>query len=400
MNALNIPLFRNYLAANTFSYLGNWIERLSLSWITWETSHSAFWTGVVAVGHIIPAAFLGPLFGALAERWELRRAIIVINSILSIFSILLFGVVMIFQPPVQLLAAAALLIGVVSSLSHPVRLVVISQMVPAAALSSAARHNATSYNLSRVLGPAIAGVLIATFGADWSLAANPVTFVPLLAVLYGMKLAPRDRGNHTDSSVMRSILQGISYIRRDNIIAWCMAMTASNALLSRGVLEIIPVIVGQLLHGNSILLATISSVSGSGAILASILASALVPSHANAKRLTCLAAIGGGLAIVLIGIWPQVEMAVVAIGIASFCGTMSAINSQTLVYAFADSAYRARSLTWWSTFSLGASATGGVMLSALAEVSSLAGALIGVGAAAACVGLALYLLRPATRPAN
>jgi hypothetical protein len=104
--------------------------------------------------------------------------------------------------------------------------------------------------------------------------------------------------------------------------------------------------------------------------------------------------------VLLIGLWPQVEVAVVAIGIASFCGTMSAINSQTLVYAFADSAYRARSLTWWSTFSLGASAAGGVILSLLAELASLAGALIGAGLLAACVGLVLYLRRPATRPVN
>jgi len=400
MNALRFPAFAKFLAANTFSYLGNWIERLAMSWIAWESSHSAFWTGIVAVGHIIPAAVLGPVFGALAERWELRRAAIAINIVLACFSTALFLMVIAVHPPVQLLAAASLLIGIASSLNHPVRLVIISQLVPAVALSSAARLNATSYNLSRVLGPALAGVLIAAFGAEWSLAANPLTFVPLILVFYTITLIPRERESDTQEPLLQSILEGMRYVRRDRIIRWCLIIAATSALFTRGVLEIIPVIVGQLLVGDSVLLAAITSACGGGAIVASVITSVIIPSHANAKKVTSLAAMGGALAILLVGLVPTMPSALIALTVASFCATLSAINSQTLVYGFAESAYRARTLTWWSTFSLGASAGGGVVMSLLAEFVALENLLIGAGALAFCSGAALYARRPATPQAG
>ncbi|TAJ74186.1 MAG: MFS transporter [Sphingobium sp.] len=395
MHALRVPIFRYYLAANTFSYIGNWVERLSLSWIAWQMSGSALWTGLVAVGHLIPAAFLGPIFGALTERWEMRRAAIWLNSLLALMSASLFVVVITLHPPVQFLAAAALMIGVPTALNQPVRLVLVSQMIPAAALSSATRLAATSYNLSRVLGPAVAGLLIARFNADWSLAANPLSYLPLLAVFVAVRLQPHAPNGQAPRSLLASILDGIRYIRRDHLIAWCMLVTATNALLARGVLEIIPVIVGKLLKGDSALLATVTSVSGAGAIIASVLASSVIPNQANAKKITSLAALAGGVAIIAAGAAPTTMLTALAIGLISFSATLSSINSQSLVYVFADSAYRARTLTWWSTFSLGASAGGGVLLSSLAELVPFSWVLTATGAIALFAASALFATRPA-----
>lgn len=398
MNALALPVFRNYLAVNTLSFLGNWVERLSLSWLAWQTSHSAVWTGLISVGHIIPSAFLGPICGALTEGWELRRAATVINAVLAALSTSLFAVVILFHPPVPALALIAIMIGVVTALFQPVRLVMISRLVPADTLSSAARLSATAFNLSRVLGPALAGFLIATVGTDWSLAVNPGTYLPLIYVLQTMKLLPRPRPEGKQEPLWASIREGMAYLGRDRTIGWCMVLTACNALLARSMLETMPVIVGKLLHGDSTLLATVTAVSGGGAILASFIASAIVPSHYNAGRIAGIAALAAGLGAALLGSAPEGTLMLVAIAATSLFTTLSSINSQALVYGVAQPAYRARTLTWWSTFSLGSAAGGGVLLSIAAQSVPLGAVLVGGGVVAACMAGILLAVHPAAPP--
>lgn len=394
MNALTSPAFRQYLAANTLSFLGNWIERLSLGWLAWEMSHSTLWTGIVAVGHILPSAFLGPICGALTEGWELRRAAILINGVLATLSTALFCVVHLLHPPVQALALIAILIGVVTALFQPVRLVMISQLVPAEKLSSAARLSATAFNLSRVLGPALAGILIAMVGTEWSLAVNPGTYLPLIYVLTILELPSRPRHDAPSEPLWKSIREGVRYLARDRMIGWSMVLTASNALLARSILETMPVIVGKLLHGDSTLLATVTAVSGGGAILASFIASAIVPSHHNAGRISGVAALGAGLGTVLLGFAPSGTMMLIAIMATSLCTTLSSINSQALVYEVAQPDFRARTLTWWSTFSLGAAAGGGVLLSIVAQSVPLAAVVIAAGATTAFLAGGLLVARP------
>jgi len=191
-----------------------------------------------------------------------------------------------------------------------------------------------------------------------------------------------------------SIRAGMGYLGRDRIIGWCMMLTASNALLARSVLETMPVIVGKLLHGDSTLLATVTAVSGGGAITASFIASAIVPSHHNAGRIAGTAALGAGLAATLLGFAPWGAAMLIAIAATSLCTTLSSINSQALLYDVALPAFRARTLTWWSTFSLGAAAGGGVLLSIAARNVPLGAVLIVAGTVAACLAGALLVTRP------
>ena len=121
----------------------------------------------------------------------------------------------------------------------------------------------------------------------------------------------------------------------------------------------------------------------------------LMQGQSNAKITTALAALFGGVATVLAAAAPSIALSTIAIGLISFSATLSSINSQSLVYIFADSTYRARTLTWWSTFSLGASAGGGVLLSLLGEFMDLSHVLAVTGSLALIVGAALFTTRPA-----
>lgn len=397
MNALGQPGFRPFLFANTLSFLGSWIERLSLSWLAWELSGSAFWTGLVAAAFFLPSALLGPIVGAIAERWDMRRAAIWTNGMMTAFSFALFIIVMWLRPPVAVLAVMALVIGVVVAVNNPVRLVIVSQLVDKAAFSSAVRWNATAYNVTRVLGPAIAGVLIATIGARWSLLANPFSYLPLLAALAFIPFRPREARAASVGSQMGAIKDGMRYILRDGAILWCMGLTAINALAVRSILEIMPVVVGELLKGDVILLGVLGSASGAGSLLGATFSSMLRISDRNSARLAAVFTVPGGLTLALLGAGWLPDFTIFLVAAAAFCATICAINCQALVFTLAPSDYHARTMTWWTTLSLGASSLGGVIISAAVEFVPMDLIVIVSGLVGAIGAVIIYQRTPVQR---
>ncbi|GKY89944.1 MFS transporter [Sinisalibacter aestuarii] len=391
MSAIRHAGFAKYMAANVVSYSGLWIERVALGWYAWETTQSTFWTGFVAVAYVAPSGILGPFLGVLAENWPMRRAAILVNIALALISTLLFVTVRFFEPGIVVIAAISLLIGTASAAMHPVRLVMVSQIVPPGLLSGAVRLNAAAFNVTRIAGPALAGVLIAAIGTENSLAVNPITFLPIIFVLAHIPLAERPRSALRAGTPRQGLVDGLRYVVQDGLIRWCILATSINAIFVRSVIEIMPAITGGALDGDSHQLAILTSTAGIGALAASLAMNLPILASRDVFRTTMVALAVGTLSVTIAGLFPVPLVMTGALAAAAASATIVAIGTQATLHVSVAEDYRARTLTWWTTTSFGAIALSGFALGALGDLVPMSAVVAGAGLAGIAVAAWLGL---------
>ncbi|RUT28576.1 MFS transporter [Arsenicitalea aurantiaca] len=386
--------FRWYFGAGLVSFMGMWFEKVALGWFAWELTESTFWTGFVAVAATAPVGLLGPVIGVYAERWDMRRVSVILNVAMAIVSAIFFYLAI--TPGVSILpvAALALVLGVIGAFYHPVRLVLVTQVVPRQFLPSAVGLMAVAFNLSRVIGPALAGLLIAAAGLPPAFIVNAVSYLPIVAVIAVLPLITRPQIERVQSSLGAQLRDGLSYALNDRLIRWCLAIVVWSATIGRGALEIMPAVVGGILSGTSSDLAIIASAGGLGALAAAMGVGILTPTTAQIARLAQFLLPVTTLLIVLVGLSANpVQMAIVfcLLGLTT---TVVGIGCQMIVQLEVAEAYRARVLTWWSTANFGGVTFGGLVLGSIGDVVPLSWVMVAIG----ILGLGLALPLVARRP--
>ncbi len=200
-SALSNRNFLIYLAGNTISLHGLWVYRLALGWLAWQLTESEFWVGVVAFTQYFPLLLFGPVFGVLADRFDRRAASLFINTMSAMIMLLLAMLTAFDKVDIYVLCLLSLMQGVADSALTPIRLALIPNLVPRLQLQSAVAINSISFNVSRFIGPAIAGVLIALYGVTSAFAFNALSYIAVLVALLMVKLVPAEQRAPRQSDV-------------------------------------------------------------------------------------------------------------------------------------------------------------------------------------------------------
>ena len=266
------PVLRNrnfsiYLVGSTFSLHGLWIQRVAIGWLAWELTESETWLGIIALSEFLPIMLFGPLFGVLADRLHRKTIAFAANVLNGMLALLLFVLVLLQIIDIYLLFAITMCLGIVSSAFQPVRMSLIPSLVPEKLLAPAVAAQSIVFNVSRFLGPAIAGLAIATAGLAWAFAINAVTYLAMLLALLLVKLR-RARSGGEKSHFFAELKDGIDYTYRHADIRQQLIIVALSALFGRAVIVMLPAFAGSVFGGGSSTLATLTSVSGAGAVVA------------------------------------------------------------------------------------------------------------------------------------
>ena len=184
VNALTLPSFVSYFVTNTLSLLGTWVQKVSLGWLAWQITESTFWTSLVSLTLMAPVGFLGPFIAVFAENWDSRRAMLITKGLMAFISALIFLVQILGLHNLYSLLASSIALGLLSAFHHPVRLVFISLVVPRPYLASAVGMNSVSWNVSRIIGPSIAGMMIYLFGPSETFGLATALYLPLVICLW------------------------------------------------------------------------------------------------------------------------------------------------------------------------------------------------------------------------
>ena len=376
MNAFTLRPFVIYFLTNTLSLLGTWIQKVGLGWLTWQITESTFWTSFVSIALMAPVGIIGPFIAVYAESWDMRRAFLITKILMMLISFVIFALQYFDMHNLLSLIATSLALGLLSAVHHPIRLVFISIVVPRPYLASAIGLNSVSWNMSRVVGPGLSGFAIVLLGLATTFGIAVILYAPLIVALALLPLESRAKAKPNADRFFQKMRDGGRVALQTPLIFTALCMVALNSFLVRGVLEIQPAIIGQILGGESQALATATAAAGVGALLASgWIGLGKLSSDFIQRCLWPMLAIGiiGTACLNLTSMIIPMSLIFVLTG---FTATVAGIGAQTLIQLKVEEDYRARVMTWWSSVSFGSLTLGGILIGFLGDLTPIEDAIL------------------------
>ena len=367
MTAFSNQAFLYYFMSNSLALLGIWIQKIGVGWLTWQITESTFWTSFVTLALMAPAGILGPFFAVLAEKWDMRKASLILKILMFLTGVLIWYLQLINAHTLFTLAFLSILQGLLSACYHPVRLVFVSIVVPRALLASAIGLNSASFNASRVIGPAFAGFFIAFYDLQITFLIAMVSYIPLIPVLILMPLRSRKIDLTVATKYVDRLIEGGKVALNTPIIFKGLFIVLINAFFVRGMLEIQPTIAGEILNADSSGLSLITASAGLGALLASIWIGFSKKNIGDHIKLLVPMLLIGLIISSIIGFTNNLYFMSLLFIFIGFSTTTVGIGTQTIIQLEVDDIHRARVLTWWSSISFGSLTVGGIILGGIGE---------------------------------
>ena len=387
--------YRLFFAGQVVSLSGTWMQNIALAWLVLELTHSPVALGVLAFCRFGPFTLFGLFAGALADRLDNRRLVIGTQAAAMAVSIALAVLALSGSATVWAAYLLALLAGTAFVFDAPGRHALTFQMVGREELPNAVALNSSLFNASRIVGPAIAGVVIAAAGVGVCFALNAVSFLAVLTALLLMRkeeLVPIER-EESPPSILQSIREGLGYVRGSRRVWLIIAAVATVSTVSLNFNVIVPVLAAETLDAGPEAFGILTSSFGAGALVGALLVAALA--RASWKVLIAGSA-GFGLA--ELGLAPQDALlpAAALLFVAGVCFTAWMSNSQSILQLSSPDHLRGRVLSIWLFAFAGSAPLGGLLAGWLTDVggTELAFAVAGTASLATSVLLLLGRWRP------
>ncbi len=336
-----------------------WMQRIAVMWVAWELTASPFWVGLVAFSDLFPAVLASPVAGALADRVDRMRLASLTQLVAAAHAVVMTALVVTGLISIWLLLALTIVLGINNSAAQPARQSLIPSLVPHADLPAAIALNALTYNVSRFIGPALAGVLLAYMGVAVTIAVNGVFYLVACWATQALRPAPvpARQQQSTASGLMQETLEGVRYAARHVGIGPLFAYAAMLGLLARVIPEVLPPFVEQVFERGVDGLAILTSVMG----VCSILSGTAIAARGRLQGLTQMSIMAGiAMAAACAGFVATTSFAVgiVCAGLLSGTITIHGIAIQTLAQASCDAHMHGRVVSLWGMITRAAPALG------------------------------------------
>jgi MFS family permease len=356
--------FGLYSLGNTISWLGMWAQRVGVGWLSWDLSHSARWVGLVSLAQFLPLIFFSPLFGSLLDRSNAKKYAITTNGALTVLAALLYVVTVMHALTIERLCALSILLGIGNSAYQPVRLSLINEIAPKGHLAEAIATSSILFNLTRTVGPALAGISIAWFGVAATFAINAVSYAAIIAALAVIRLPATLK--QPSQGFVKDFVAGIRYVAGHDFIRDLMLLSLVTSLLGRGVMELLPAFAGGLYHRGSAGLAVLTTASGIGAILGGV-ALNKASRTGTQKTLARRGAVSLGAMVAILGVVPSFWLAAAAIAVVGTAIIVCSVGLQVLLQNSIDASFRGRVLGLWGMCAIAGPGIGGAVLGSIAQ---------------------------------
>jgi MFS family permease len=366
-SALSSKNFRTYLYGNILSVLGVWIQRLALGWHAWQLSESALTVGLVAAAQFLPLILLTAFFGVWVDQVSTRGAAIVMHIVLAAVATGLGILTLTGSMTVEWLLALAFLHGLANSAYSPVRLALIPDLVNKKKFPSAVAISSMVFNISRFIGPGLAGAVVAWYGLSAAYLINAVTYLPVIFVLAIIRIDPHEPYPANQKSYFAKLAEGLRYTRDHAPIRQIILLAGVSNFFGRGILELMPAFAALIFAGGSGALAALMSAAGVGAILASLVFSSRT-FQAHLHRLVVIGALGVGISLALFAFAATLLTGVLVVASLGLFASLVSIGSQTEVQIHVENRLRGRVMSLWTLTIMGGPAVGSVVAGGLAGI--------------------------------
>jgi predicted MFS family arabinose efflux permease len=382
--ALRVRNYRLFFLGQVLSVIGTWTQATAVGWIVLRETHDSTGLGLVVALQFLPLLLFGAYAGTVADRIDKRRILIVANVAAAMIALATALLVSNGDRSLAVLAIASLLLGCSTAFETPTRQSFVAELVQPEDIPSAVGLNGATMTGARILGSAVAGVLLAVLGASICLYVNAASFAAVIVALLMIRrselrpsvVIPRGRGQIRD---------GFRYAMRAREVRFPLLAMAVVGTISLNSQVIAPLLARITFHSGPGLFAAFGAAGAFGALVGSLVAARATHSTVS---LIGTSALAFGVVYSLVAFAPWAWLAMIGLAVAFFWASIYIAWSNARLQQVTDDAYRGRVMALYSIVFLGSTPIGSIIVSAIAEVTNPRVAVLVGGIAAAGTGLA------------
>lgn len=372
--------------------IGTWMQSVAQSWLVYRLTGSPTLLGAVTFCSQIPVFFLAPVGGIIADRLPRRAVLVGTQAAAMLLAFTLAALTLSGSVTFVHVLILSTLLGIVNSLDIPTRQAFVSEIVERGDLMNAIALNSSMMNGARVVGPALAGMLVAAIGEGWCFVANGVSFSAVLWGLLAMRgLASPRRGERR--SPLADIGAGFRFVGTNPPVLAILLLLGTLSVLGMPYTVLMPIFADELLGGGPRTLGLLMGASGVGALIGA-LALAWRRELRGLGRWVMFGAVGFGVCLVAFAWSRSLPLSCGLLAFAGFGGMLQMAGSNTLVQAMAPDAMRGRVMAVYSMIFLGVAPIGALGAGTVAKYIGVPGTITIGGVACALAGIAFGVRLP------
>lgn len=393
--ALRHRNYQLFSGGQLISLIGTWMDQVAESWLVYRLTGSSLLLGTVAFAGQIPVFLLGPIGGAVADRFDRRKILLTTQSSMMVLAFILAGLTLTHVVQVWHVILLAVLMGVVNAFDIPARQAFVVDLVARQDLVNAIALNSSMFNGARVLGPAVAGIVVAVIGEGWCFFANGVSFI---AVIAGLSLMSISRPRMAiEGSPLQNIIEGFRFVAHTGPIRALLLLLGLVSLTAMPYAVLMPVFADQILHGGAKALGVLMGASGLGA-LGGALTLAMRKSIRGLGKWVAIACSSFGVFLILFAYSKLLWLSVVLLVPTGFSLMLQMASSNTLVQSMVPDPLRGRMMAVYSMMFMGMAPFGALLSGSLAHVLGAPLTISIGGAISICGGIIFGVRWSAHRP--
>ncbi len=365
--ALRHRNFKLFVGGQSISLIGTWMTRLATSWLVWRLTHSALLLGVVGFAGQILTFVLAPFAGVLIERMDRRKLLVWTQALAGVQSLAMAGLTLAKVITIHEILALASLQGLINAFDMPGRQSFLVQMVEDKQdLGNAIALNSSMVNVARLIGPALAGMVIAAVGEGWCFAIDGFSYGAVIVSLAMMRVKPLVI-KRAAVSMLEQLKEGWAYVSTFRPIRTILLLFALLSLMGWPFMVLLPIFASTVLHGGPHTLGFLTGASGVGALVSAV-SLAVRKSVVGLTRMIQVAAamFGGGL--ILFGLSHVLWLSMLLLTVVGFGMMQGLAASNTVIQTLVPEDKRSRVMSYYTMAFVGMAPFGSLLAGGLAHL--------------------------------
>ncbi|HEY0704181.1 MAG TPA: MFS transporter [Candidatus Acidoferrales bacterium] len=380
--------FQLFFSGQLISLIGTWMQTVAQAWLVYRITGSSLLLGVVGFAGQIPIFLLSPLGGLAADRWNRHKIVIGTQVASMLLAFALAALTLLHIVKTWEIITLAALLGAVNAFDIPGRQSFLIEMVSREDLMNAIALNSSMFNGARIIGPAIAGILVSRIGEGWCFFANAASYIAVIAGLLMMKLPPY-RPVPAGTSPFEHIAEGFRYIQRTAPILALITLIGIVSLVAVPYSVLMPIFADQILHRGAHGLGILMGSAGVGALLGAL---SLASRHGvkGLGRVVGYAAAVFGVSLILFAFSKMFWLSAILLVPVGFGVMLQMSSSNTLIQAMVPDELRGRAMAMYTMMFMGMAPIGSLLSGLLADWIG-APLTVAIGGVGAVIGAVLFL---------
>src|SRR3954451_3418396 len=271
MRSLQSRNYRLFFGGQTVSLVGTWMTRLATSWLVYRLTGSALLLGLIGFAGQVPTFFLGPVAGAWVDRLDRHRVLLVTQVLSMVQSFGLAGLVLTHHITFAQIVWLSVFQGLINAFDMPARQAFLTEMVDnREGLPNAIALNSSMVNGSRMIGPSLAGLVVAGLGEGWCFFIDGASYIAVIMSLLAMRFTAREVRRRT-TSVIADVIEGWKYVSEFTPVRNLLLLLALVSFVGMPYTVLMPIMAGNVLHGGPNTMGLLMGASGVGALASALM---------------------------------------------------------------------------------------------------------------------------------